>query len=191
MTLFISVIVLTLSLKMVRLCINGTVLFYCLCSSFLFHIQSFHEIQIKLCLSLSWGDASIALPETVKAISARTFCSRHNIAVETVLTCTKHCKGIVTDPLWQIFRLLCLFSLWDEKAAHSFYWGDQEVSSIPFKKIFCLFTVFGVFPQLYFSAVISSDIWSYLKFTHLIIFFRNCCISGSYSADRSQNYIDH
>lgn len=156
MTLFISVIVLTLSLKMVRLCINGTVLFYCLCSSFLFHIQSFHEIQIKLCLSLSWGDASIALPETVKAISARTFCSRHNIAVETVLTCTKHCKGIVTDPLWQIFRLLCLFSLWDEKAAHSFYWGEQEVSSIPFKEKFCLFTVF--FPVIFFC----SDFFWYL-----------------------------
>lgn len=114
-------------------------------SSFLFHIQPFHEIQIKLCLSLSWGDASIALPETVKAISTRTFCNRHNIAVETALTSTKHCKGIVTDPLWQIFRLLCLFSFWDEKASRSFYWGEQEVSSKSFKEIFCLFRRFFFF----------------------------------------------
>lgn len=161
-------------------------------SSFLFHIQSFHVIKIKLYLSLSWGDASIAMPETVKAISTRTFCNRHNIAVETALTCTKHCKGIVTDPLWQIFRLLCLFSFWDEKASHSYYWGEQEVSSISFKEIFCLFRVLGFFSfSCYFSAVISFGIWSYLKFIHLIVFFRNFCISGSYSADRSPNYFSH
>lgn len=73
-------------------------------SSFLFHIQSFHAVQIKLYLSLSWGHASVAMSETVKAVLTRAFCNRNNDAVGTCLACTKHCKGIVTYPSWQIFR---------------------------------------------------------------------------------------
>lgn len=201
--LLFSVIVLTLSSK-----IGCASMGPCFCipvtfvlSSFLFHIQSFHVIQIKLCLSLSWGDASIAMPESEKAISTRTFCNRHHIAVETALTCTKHCKGIVTDPLWQIFRLLgsyCACSHFGYCACSHFGMRRHLIHIIevirrwaqyPLKKYFVCLGVF--FLQLYFSAVISFGIWSHLKFTHLIVFFINCCVSSSYSADRSPNIFGH
>lgn len=143
-------------------------------SSFLYHMQSFHAVQIKLYLSLSWGHASIAMPEAVKAVLTGAFCNRNNDAVETFLLCTKHCKCLVMDPLWQIFRPQCLFPFWDEKESLiHFIVGSGRWAQQPLKKCFD------------FSVAVSFDIWSCLKSTHLVVFFRNCWVSCSYSGKRS------
>lgn len=139
-----------------RLCYSIPVTF--VLSSFLFHIQSFHTVQIKPYLSLSSGHTSIAVTETVKAVLTRAFCNRNNNVAETCLICTKHCEGTVTDPLWQIFRLQYLFLFWDEKGiSHSFYCEEQEMSSTPFKEMFWFF----FFPAAFLC---SSFLW------YLIIF---------------------
>ena len=138
-----SLIKLTLNLKMVRSCICETVLFYFsyLCS---FFISFPHPViscsSERLCLSLSWGHAWISVPKTVKAVFTRAFCNRNNDAVETCVICTKHCKCIVMDPLWLIFRLQCVFSSWDEKASLiHFIMGSRRWAQHPLKKCFDFF----------------------------------------------------
>lgn len=154
-----SVIKLTLTLKIVSLCIYGTVLFCSsyLCSFFLSFLYSVISCSSnKTLLVFKLGSCINCNAWNCESSLTRAFCNRNNDAVETSLICTKHCKGIVTDPLWQIFRLRCLFSFWDEKASLIYFTvGSRRWAQCPLKKCF------GVFPAVFLC---SSFLW------YLVIF---------------------
>lgn len=132
------VIKLALNLKMVRLCVYGTVLFYsCYFHSFflLFPYPVIPGSSNKTtCLSAGVMHQLQCLK--LKVVLTRAFCSRNNDAVETCLICTKHCKCIITDPLWQIFSVFSHFGM---RRPLSRCCGEQEATSIYFKKMFWFF----------------------------------------------------
>ena len=124
-----SVRKLTLDLKMIRVCIYGTVLFYsCYHHSFFLSFPysviscSSHKtllvFKLGSCVNCNAWNCE-------KQFQLEHFAVEITIPVKTSLIGTKHCKSIVTDPLWQIFRLQSLLSLWDEKASLILLWGAE------------------------------------------------------------------